>query len=445
MSTDLERAFEALQAKKKPYDKLFAYYEGDQPLTYMSSSRMQKIFQGLDGYFAQNWCSVVIDAVRDRINLRKIEVKGAASKVWQELWEASQLEMESDELHEAELITGEAFLICWKNAEGKMEAYYNDPRLCHLFYDAEFPRIKQFAAKWYEDDDARMRLTIYYSDRLDYYISKGKAEDVSKASAFLPMEPASGPNPFGEVPVFHFRKAKQIRSDLKNVIPIQNATNKLLTDMMVAAEFGAFKQRYVISNAEVQGKLKNSPDEIWDLPAGDGMGQQTQAGQFDATPLSNYLDGIEKQVAAISSITRTPKHYFFQIGSNISGEALIAMEASLNKKAQDRIDRYAPEWKNVALFMLKHSGSEVASIDVTIRFDRPETIQPRTQAETRQMNSTAGVPLETSLREEGKSEEEIQQVMNDLQKQKTRHAKIAQAYLDQARKNFDSPPEVGNA
>jgi hypothetical protein len=228
-----------------------------------------------------------------------------------------------------------------------------------------------------------------------------------------------------------------VRSDLKNVVPIQNAVNKLVADMMVAAEFGAFKQRYIISNAEIQGKLKNSPDEIWDLPAGDGMGQQTQAGQFDATPLANYLEAIEKQVAAISSITRTPKHYFFQIGSNISGEALIAMEASLNKKAQDRIDRYAPEWKNVTLFMLKHSGQEVKSADVTVRFDRPETIQPRTQAETRQMNTTAGIPLETTLREEGKSEEEIKQVMSDLEKQKTRDANLAQAYLDKARKNFD--------
>jgi hypothetical protein len=194
----------------------------------------------------------------------------------------------------------------------------------------------------------------------------------------------------------------------------------------------------VISNAEIQGKLKNSPDEIWDLPAGDGMGQQTQAGQFDATPLANYLEGIEKQVVAISSITRTPKHYFFQIGSNISGEALIAMEAPLNKKAQDRIDRYKPEWRDVTLFMMRNSGAEIRPDDVTVQFDKPETIQPRTQAETRQMNTNAGIPLETILREEGKSDKEIQQVMADQKKQKTRDASVAQAYLDEARRNFDA-------
>jgi hypothetical protein len=193
----------------------------------------------------------------------------------------------------------------------------------------------------------------------------------------------------------------------------------------------------------VQGRLKNSPDEIWDLPAGDGIGQQTQAGQFDATPLSNYLEGIEKQVVAVSSITRTPKHYFFQIGSNISGEALIAMESSLNKKAQDRIDRYAPEWVNVALFMLKHSGKEVKRSDVTARFDRPETIQPYTQAQSRQLNFSASVPLKTILREEGKTDEEIKQVMADVDEQKTRDANLAQAYLEKARKNFDQNSNTG--
>lgn len=438
---DLEKAFNALSAKQGPYTKLINYYEGDQPLTYMASSRMQKIFEGLDGYFAQNWCAVVIDAVKDRINLRKVDVKGPAKDTWQKVWEGSQLDTESDEVHEKELITGEAFVICWRNDQSEMEAYFNDPRMCVVFYDSQYPRKKTFAAKWYVDDDEKMRITLYYADHLEYYISKGKAKDATKASAFIPLiedgveNPAR--NPFDEIPVFHFRKAKTPRSDLKNVVPIQNAANKLVADMMVAAEFGAFKQRYIISSAEVQGKLRNSPDEIWDLPAGDGMGQQTQAGQFDATPLSNYLEGIEKQVVAISSITRTPKHYFFQIGSNISGEALIAMEAPLNKKAQDRIDCYAPTWVDVAMFLLKHSNQNVQRSDITVRFDRPETIQPYTTAQTRQLNVAANMPLETILRDEGKSDDEIKTVLGDLARQKTRDANLAKAYLDQARKNFD--------
>lgn len=437
---DLEQAYLALAAKQKPYSTLFAYYEGNQPLTYMNSSRLRKIFEGLDGYFAQNWCSVVIDACRDRINLRNIEVKGAAKDTWTMLWNKSQIFTESDDVHEAELIIGESFVICWRDEQGVMEAYFNDPRMCHIFYDEEFPRVKKYAAKWFVDADKRLRLTLYYPDRLEYYISKGKAADTMDWRAFEELQP-SEKNPFGEIPVFHFRKSKNIRSDLANVVPIQNAVNKLVSDMMVAAEFGAFKQRYVISNTDVQGKLRNSPDEIWDLPAGDGMGQQTVAGQFDATPLSNYLEGIDKQVTAISSITRTPKHYFFQISSNTSGEALIAMESSINHKAQDRIDRYMPEWVNVTQFMLRFSGfAEITPNDISVVFDHPETIQPQTTAQSRQMNVNAGMSLTTVWREEGKSDEWIAQAWKDKEADAERtEATLGQMMLT-AERNFNGDP-----
>jgi hypothetical protein len=245
------------------------------------------------------------------------------------------------------------------------------------------------------------------------------------------------------VPVFHYRIAqRKCKSDLKNVIPIQNGVNKLLTDMMVSAEYGAFKQRYVISSAETRGKLKNAPNEVWDLPAGDGMGQQTQVGQFQETDLKNYLDAIDNLATAISSITRTPKHYFFSVGSNLSGEALIAMEAPLNKKAQDRIDRFAPVWKSVTQFMLQAAGQSVRLEDVDVTFDRPETVQPRTTAETRQMNVTAGMPLTSVLREEGKSEAFIAQVEKDIQETERKKADLASAYLEEARRKFDAPPHL---
>lgn len=445
MTTDLERAFKALQAKQENYNQLFAYYDGEQPLTY-TATRLKDIFKDLDAYFAENWCSVVIDSTRDRINLRKVEIRNAAaSKAWKEIWERTELGLESDDTHEAALVAGEAYVIVWKDAEGNVDVYANDPRLCHIFYDAQFPRKKKYAAKWFVDDKEKLELTLYYADRLEYYISSGKAESVTSAASFSPMKKAKADNPFGQIPVFHFRLAqRKAKSDLKSVIAPQNGINKLLTDMMVTAEFAAFNQRYVISNSEVKGKLKNAPNEVWDLPAGDGIGQQTTVGQFQATDLKNYLDAIDNLATAISSITRTPKHYFFSIGSNLSGEALIAMEAPLNKKAQDRIDRFTPIWKQVVLFMLKVAGFEVKPEEVEIVFDQPETVQPSTEAQTRMANVTAGMPLKTILREEGKSDEFIKQFEKDILEEKTNKANLASAYLEQARKNFDQGGNNGS-
>lgn len=429
--TDLERAYNALSGKVEGYKTLFSYYDGDQPVMY-TASRLAEIFRGIDAVFTENWCAVVIDSTKDRINLSEIVVPDANAETWKRLWDGSELKLESDDTHEAVLVTGEAFLIAWPDEENTPQAYYNDPRLCHVFYDPSNPRVKQFAAKWFVDSDETVKLTLYYPDRLEYYRAQ---KDPSSANAFQPEdEPAA--NEYGEIPVFHFRLGKRtVKSDLKSVIPIQNGINKLLADMMVAAEFGAFKQRYVISNADTAGKLKNKPGEVWDVPAGDGVGQQTQIGELSSTDLDNYLKSIDNLSVAISSITRTPKYYFFSAGSNLSGEALIAMEAPLNKKAQDRIDRFIPVWRDVARFMLKISGEEVDPSEIHVEFDKPATIQPLTDAQILSAYVGAGVPLLTAVRWTGKDEEELAQLEDDMNAAEAKaQTSLAQGLLEAQRR-----------
>lgn len=430
---DMDQAFKVIRAKKDPYTTLFNYYDGEQPLVY-TANRLNEIFKDLDAYFAENWCSVVVDSARDRINLREMQVDGAAQGAWSEIWESSEISLESDDVHEAAMVAGEGYFIAWEGADGIMQGYHNDPRMVHLFYDRAEPRKKKYGAKMWVGDDKKLYMTLYYADHLEYYRSSNNAANVQQSSSMEPMKIPNAENPYGEIPIFHFRMGqRRIKSDLKNVIPIQNGINKLLTDMMVTAEFMAFPQRYVISNAEVQGKLKNAPKEIWDLPAGDGMNQQTQAGQFEAAKLENYLNSIDNLATALGSITRTPKHYFFSIGSNLSGEALIAMEAPLNKKAQDRIDRFTPVWKQAAAFMLRANGLNPKNIQPI--FDKPETVQPRTEAETRQMNVNAGMPLVTVLRDEGKSDDYINRMLKDKQaEEERRQNSLANALLDAERR-----------
>lgn len=436
MKTDLERAYTALRDKAAGISKLFAYYDGEQPTVY-TVKRLEEIFKNVDAVFIENWCAVVIDSVRDRINLNRVIVPDAVQGTWDRIWDGAQLALESDDVHEAALVAGEAYFIAWPDeANEAPQGFVNDPRLCHVFYDSTNPRIKRFAAKWWVTDDERLRMTLYYPDRLEYYQTSQKAESVQNASAFTPLEEGNAENPFGEIPVFHFRLARRrSKSDLANVIPIQNGINKLLADMMVAAEYGAFKQRYVISNAETLGKLKNAPNEVWDLPAGDGIGQQTAVGQFDATPLDNYLKAIDNLSMAVSSITRTPKHYFFSIGSNLSGEALNAMEAPLNKKAQDRIDRFVPEWREAARFLLKIAGVEVPAGEIRPVFDRPEVSLPRTEAEITDMEVRSGMPLTTSLRRRGWSEADLERMEQDRAAEAaTKQGSLAQALLDAERR-----------
>jgi len=411
--TDLERAFTTLKSKASAYKTLFDYYDGDQPLVY-TASRLREVFQGLDANFSENWCSVVINACLDRINLREMTLaNGEKNDVLTALWQRSRLDLESDAVHEAALVTGEAFVIVWPNDETEEpDAFYNDPRHCCVFYDPSNPRRKRFAAKWWLDVDERCRMTLYYPDRIEYYAAR-KPGWPEKASALVTDEPTVE-NPYGEVPVFHFTVARRApRSDLKVVIPLQNGINKLFADMLVAAEYAAFLQRWIISDADLRGKIKNTPGGVWVLPPGSGEGQGVSVGQFASTDLDNFIRPITNLVETVSALTRTPRHMFYGAPAQVSGEALTALEAPLNKKVQDRIDRFRPVWQEVGAFALRIANQQVRPSEIAAAFDRPETVQPRTEAEILQLRTSGGIPLASALRMQGLPEDEIATILRE--------------------------------
>lgn len=451
--TDLELAVATLLAKTTHYCTFFDYYEGRQPLVY-SREKFREIFRDISARFSENWCAVVIDAVHERIQLQRITVadNDAATKKLATLLSSSDLLLEADNAHLAALITGESYMIVWPDEEsGEIEAYYNDPRNVHIFYEADRPRAKRFACKWWIGDDGHRYLTLYYPDRLEYYKSKRQVQTISRGalSAYNEVtsakafgEASTEENPYGTIPWFHFRRdRRRISSELQNIIEPQDAVNKLLADMMVAAEFGAFKQRWAITSADTS-VLKNAPNLIWGFPPEDGEGQPASVGEFDITPLDNYLKAMDKITINIAIISRTPKHYFFGQGGDPSGEALIAMEAPLNHKAQKYIDRFTATWSELAAFMLLLDGAgEIDDNAIVPVFDKPQTVQPYTQALIRKESVAAGIPLMWQMKQEGYTEQELA----ELEESRTEQADADMERMAQVMEQRQSTlPQNGN-
>jgi hypothetical protein len=435
---DVSVAYNALSRKKTAYDLLWSYYEGDHPLVY-STERLQKAFRSINARFSENWCAVIVDSVLERLNLKAFLVPNDqnATDLLNYEWQRTEMALDADDTHLGALVTGESFVIVWRDAPDQpIEAYYNDPRLCYVQYDPESPRIKRWASKWWTETDGRYHLTMYYPDRLCHYKSSSK-EMPSSANGFKLEDEEL--NPYEMIPVFHFRTNRRtIKGELnKALIEQQDAINKLLADMMISAEYGAFKQRWIISNSDAGG-LKNAPDEIWELPAGDGRTQPTTVGEFTVTELKNYTDAIDRMANAMGVISRTPKHYFYAQGGDPSGEALLAMEAPLNHKVERYVERYSSTWKQVANFILTLSGYSIPDLNSIIPvFTKPQTTQPRTQAEIRQMNVNAGIPLITTLRNEGWTDQELDKMAADKKSEAAdRTNSLAMALMEQQRR-FD--------
>jgi len=424
---DIELAFKTIKEKRAYLDSLDRYANGPQPLKY-STERLREAFDDITAHVEINWLSVVIDATLDRLGVTGFDVQDneTANKKIDKLFARLHLDIEADAAHNAALSMTEGYIIAWKDAGGEIDLYYNDPRMCHVFYDPNKPKVKSFAAKWFRRDDGHHQITLYYTNRLEQYVSRGDKETVGRASDFA-MDGDAQPNPYGVIPVFDLR----CPGETVKVLSLQDAINKTFADMMVNGEFNTAPQRWLISQAE-PGDLQSGAGKLWWIPAGE-PGSQATLGQFEAAPVSPYLEKMDNLANAIAVITRTPKHYFMSTGANISGEALLAMEAPLVKKAKSRQRTFSATWQDVAKFLLQLDGEIVQAEDISVMWERAEALQPLTEAQTRQLAVNTGIPLVTVLKREGWTEAEIAQMLKDAVEEKKRNRATGQAVLDALR------------
>ena len=194
------------------------------------------------------------------------------------IWQTNRMGRRSGEVHKEAVKNGDAYVIVWPNARGEVTIYPNKAGMCTAVYDEETPGRVLWAAKHWRTQDKRVRLNLFYPDRIEKYISQGASEntlpDAKEFIAFGESEvqsprskvegsksrrvagdTAAGsaalhviPNPYGIVPVFHFANNADIGaaglSELEAAMPVQDALNKSVLDMLVAMEFASYRQRW---------------------------------------------------------------------------------------------------------------------------------------------------------------------------------------------------------
>lgn len=424
--TDLEKAFNAIAGKRQRLDLLWSYVNGPQPLRY-STARLAEYFQDINTHFELNWCSVIVNAVLDRLQITgfRTGVSTIDAKL-ADLFDKIHIDVEADKAHRASLATSQAYIIVWKNEKGKILVYYNDPRLCHVFYDDADPTEKRFAAKWFNRSDGKQEITLYYTDRIEHWVSNRQEGGINKPSAFV-FE-YSELNTYGVIPVFELKS----EGEIAGVLTIQDAINKLFADMMISSDFATAPLRWYIGNAD-PGNIKNAPN-LWAwFPAGDGQGQQSSVGQFEATGLNNYSVEMDNLANRMFIITRTPKHYLISTGANVSGEALLAMESQLLKKVQKRQNQFSAQWQDIASFIAQLDGITIPPDEISVVWARAESIQPHTEAQTMQIMVNTGIPLTTYLKRAGWTDSELEQLQTDRAAEEKARRTLAQGLLNSLR------------
>lgn len=413
INQDLETAFNAIKAAQPKREQLGKYYGGIHPLAF-ATEKFETTFGKRLRHMCDNLCATVVDATADRlevINFASGDEQDDTSKAAWDLWQSETMELVSNETHVEALKTGEAFVIVWPASDSKPRFYLQDTEQCVMIEDEETGSVL-FAAKQWRTRDDRVRLTLYYTDRIEKYITVKSGKNITlSAKSFVPLniegEQAVESNPYGVIPMFRFKTEPVLR----NVLPIQDGLNKSVCDMMVAMEFQAFRQRWATGLEPPKDELTGVPrlpfkagsDTLWFTNDKD-----VKFGQFDTADLGQFLAVSDSFRIEVARISGTPLHYFMLGTSDaMSGEALKTLESRFTKKVYRLGINFGTVWADAMRLALKIKGIEADNL--TVQWESPEQRSDRERLECLGLKADIlDVPVDVLREEYGYTPEDIQ-------------------------------------
>lgn len=401
------------------------YYEGRHRSMFQSKKYREEF-----GYLARgvmiNFCCLVVDAERERLTVDGFRFGNDAlnDQAWR-LWQRSRMDARSDIAITDALRYGVSYLMVGPGKGGRAKISVESPLDTIVAHDPEDPDTRLAALKRVLDDDGYELAWLYLPDAIYKFRSRqsrtaGTArQDQYWDKRTVPGEAWPLPNPLKVVPVVPLlnnpTSKAQGRSELQNVIPIQDLLNKEAADLLIASEFVAYPQRYAIgieapvnpTTGEAVEPFKAGVNRLWMTE-----GENVTFGQFPAGSLQPYVQVIEMHTQQIATISKTPPHYLLgSTGTFPSGESLKATETGLVSKSR-QAQRFLGEPIEEAVAMaLRLEGAALPddALSETVWHDPENRIQGElTDAVLKE--STLGVPFEFLMEKLGYSQIQIQRM-----------------------------------
>lgn len=444
----IKAALEKIANKGPRIARYERYYTGNHPLNF-SSEKFTTEFADRLQKFRDNLCPTCVQAPADRL-----EVIGFASDVssslyqttW-DIWKRSQMPRLAKRIHREAFKTGDAFAVVWADAEGRARIWPQETAQCAVFYDME-SGVVDIGAKVWKGSDNFIYLTLYFRDRIEKYVSNrphAAGAGPTTAAGFQPRtikgEEWPLPNPIGTNPMFHFGRESSILDD---VIPLNDALNKVIADMLISSESNSLLKRFATGisyelNPETGRQIIPFDNFATWFAAQD---PDAKFGSFPEIDLSKFLATVKDFRVEIASVAGIPPFYFrLESGNLPSGEALRKAEARFTSLIKDAQLEFGETWAAVMKFGVAIDGTPTA-----------EDNEPGAQLETRWRPADAlsepelvalgiqkkalGVSTERVLSEVGYTDDEIKLMQAQNSEAATRNASTFAGV-------FDAGPIVG--
>lgn len=354
----------------------------------------------------------------------------------------------ADIVHHDAVLKGDGYATAyWDDDNGRPEIATEDPESCAPFYpQGKRHHLDCVAKRWLEDhvgdDGATLtleRLTLYYDDRIEKYgrVNGGEwqawhddedgydlvVDETTELETSVPRWPVpwvraalvdgeteellEEPAARG-LAVGHFRNKTRGKrygvSEIRTVLPQQDALNKRMIDLDLVSDSQGYAQRWA-TGVTTTSKLHGHPGSVWRTPNKDA-----RFGQFDAGDPTGILSIIDKGVSHLAATTATALHDLMIEGEPPSGEALKTAEGPAVKKTERKQRTFGRQWSALLVQILRIAidhelidlpGLADAKITVDVHWSSAETRDERAHWEVVSLKQAAGVSRSTTLVEDG--------------------------------------------
>jgi hypothetical protein len=369
------------------------------------------------------------------------------------------------EVYQAAMITGEAYVLVWPDAReddpeldaGKPIAAIipQPPEQCAVRFSELNPSDVEVGAKVWRDRKGFVRCNVYFNDRIERWVANKPSKEAGRIPRPQDMRPYSAdgasaviPHDYEVVPLVPFLNQARTGmheglSELTDVIPLQNALNKQLTDMMVTSEFMAYPQRVLIgvdaSNDPYAPKTAGGTqaDQVKQFSAGIARlltlsSPNSKIGEFSSADLAQFTEVAEYWEKAICRVTKIPEHYLTMTGDFPSGRAMRAAEAPYVAKLTAMQRQFSNPWESVVRIGLRVEKSDYKD-KISAKWRSAAPMADEDQWDLVTQMTDVEVPLDIALAEIGWPPDKIAQVKarrDALKSQEAEMFRLGHAPLD---------------
>jgi hypothetical protein len=408
-----------------------SYYDNEAGIIALLDTEERQTFKTFLSESGCNWSELVVNAVAERLRVVGFRFGSEADNeaAWT-LWQASQMDADHELVQSDALIMSSSFVLVQPDEDNPSGV-------------AITPESAYQATVLYQPGNRRKRLAGYkrYGTDTDFALGEWVQTAGTPAAGAVvevlitpeaivtwwPEDPRDAPqvqtNPAGVVSMIEVvpqpRTLGPARSELTPITTIIDRINTTTFNLMVSADYGAFRQVWATGIKIARDVIKSADGtetmvvtRPFDIGANRLLANEAPDGRFGSFPeatLAGYLAAIEQDVTHLAAITQTPAHYLQGRMINLAADAIKAAEAGLVSKCQRRALHIGEAWEEVMRLALGLTGNAAAAnVEAEVVWADMETRSEGQRVDALVKMATLGVPAPVLWQKWGATPQEIE-------------------------------------